>query len=31
LRERGHQLDMLRRTRAWFDRWLQAPAPGEDA
>lgn len=22
-RERGHQLDVLRRTRAWFDRWLQ--------
>ncbi|MCG8916357.1 prolyl oligopeptidase family serine peptidase [Actinokineospora sp. PR83] len=23
LRERNHQLDILRRTRAWFDRWLQ--------
>ncbi|MEU4443285.1 prolyl oligopeptidase family serine peptidase [Actinosynnema sp. NPDC050801] len=22
IRERGHQLDVLRRTRAWFDRWL---------
>jgi dipeptidyl aminopeptidase/acylaminoacyl peptidase len=22
LRERGHQLDLLRRARAWFDRWL---------
>jgi dipeptidyl aminopeptidase/acylaminoacyl peptidase len=21
-RERNHQLDLLRRTRAWFDRWL---------
>ncbi|GAA2409362.1 hypothetical protein GCM10010404_79140 [Nonomuraea africana] len=20
--ERNHQLDVLRRTRAWFDRWL---------
>ena len=25
--ERNHQLDLLRRTRAWFDRWLGAPAP----
>jgi dipeptidyl aminopeptidase/acylaminoacyl peptidase len=25
--ERQHQLDLLRRTRAWFDRWL-APAAG---
>jgi dipeptidyl aminopeptidase/acylaminoacyl peptidase len=25
-RERAHQLDVLRRTRAWFDRWLTAPA-----
>jgi dipeptidyl aminopeptidase/acylaminoacyl peptidase len=24
-RERGHQLDLLRRTRAWFDRWLMPP------
>jgi dipeptidyl aminopeptidase/acylaminoacyl peptidase len=23
LQERNHQLDILRRTRAWFDRWLQ--------
>jgi dipeptidyl aminopeptidase/acylaminoacyl peptidase len=23
IRERNHQLDVLRRTRAWFDRWLQ--------
>ncbi|MFG1650042.1 S9 family peptidase [Micromonospora sp. NPDC049275] len=23
IRERHHQLDVLRRTRAWFDRWLQ--------
>jgi dipeptidyl aminopeptidase/acylaminoacyl peptidase len=22
IRERSHQLDVLRRTRAWFDRWL---------
>jgi dipeptidyl aminopeptidase/acylaminoacyl peptidase len=22
LRERGHQLDFMRRTREWFDRWL---------
>ncbi|MEU4624883.1 S9 family peptidase [Actinoplanes sp. NPDC023801] len=22
-RERNHQLDVMRRTRAWFDRWLQ--------
>jgi dipeptidyl aminopeptidase/acylaminoacyl peptidase len=22
IRERDHQLDLLRRTRAWFDRWL---------
>lgn len=22
-RERDHQLDVLRRTRAWFDQWLQ--------
>lgn len=22
LRERDHQLDFLRRTRAWFGRWL---------
>ncbi|WP_406313627.1 S9 family peptidase [Streptosporangium sp. NBC_01639] len=23
--ERNHQLDVLRRTRTWFDRWLVAP------
>lgn len=23
IRERGHQLDVLRRTHAWFDRWLR--------
>ena len=23
IRERHHQLDLLRRTRAWFDRWLE--------
>jgi dipeptidyl aminopeptidase/acylaminoacyl peptidase len=23
IRERNHQLDVLRRARAWFDRWLQ--------
>ncbi|MDA1384183.1 alpha/beta hydrolase family protein [Glycomyces lechevalierae] len=23
LRERGHQLDLLHRTRDWFDRWLR--------
>jgi dipeptidyl aminopeptidase/acylaminoacyl peptidase len=27
--ERNHQLDLLRRTRAWFDRWLGDP--GQDA
>jgi acetyl esterase/lipase len=26
--ERNHQLDLLRRTRAWFARWL-TPAPAE--
>ncbi len=25
--ERNHQLDLLRRTRAWFDRWLHAETP----
>lgn len=25
IRERDHQLDLLHRTRAWFDRWLQPP------
>ena len=24
--ERDHQIDVLRRTRAWFDRWLADPA-----
>jgi dipeptidyl aminopeptidase/acylaminoacyl peptidase len=28
IRERTHQLDLLRRTRKWFDRWL---TPGADA
>ena len=23
IRERNHQLDLLRRTRSWFDRWLR--------
>jgi hypothetical protein len=23
----NHQLDLLRRTRAWFDRWLRDEAP----
>jgi dipeptidyl aminopeptidase/acylaminoacyl peptidase len=23
LAERNHQLDLLRRTRAWFERWLR--------
>jgi dipeptidyl aminopeptidase/acylaminoacyl peptidase len=27
--ERNHQLDVLRRTRAWFDRWLRDPAPDQ--
>jgi dipeptidyl aminopeptidase/acylaminoacyl peptidase len=26
LTERNHQLDLLRRTRAWFDRWLRDDA-----
>jgi dipeptidyl aminopeptidase/acylaminoacyl peptidase len=26
--ERNHQLDVLRRTRAWFDRWLRSAAAG---
>ncbi|MET9342155.1 S9 family peptidase [Nonomuraea sp. NPDC003804] len=26
IQERNHQLDVLRRTRAWFDRWLADPA-----
>jgi dipeptidyl aminopeptidase/acylaminoacyl peptidase len=25
--ERNHQLDLLRRTRAWFDRWLRDETP----
>jgi dienelactone hydrolase len=28
--ERNHQLDLLRRTRAWFDRWLTDQASDED-
>lgn len=28
LRERNHQLDVLRRSRAWFDRWL-GPEAGD--
>ena len=27
--ERNHQLDLLRRTRAWFDRWLGDEAPDD--
>jgi dipeptidyl aminopeptidase/acylaminoacyl peptidase len=27
LAERNHQLDLLRRTRAWFDRWLRDETP----
>jgi dipeptidyl aminopeptidase/acylaminoacyl peptidase len=27
--ERNHQIDALRRTRAWFDRWLGDPAPDD--
>jgi pimeloyl-ACP methyl ester carboxylesterase len=27
--ERNHQLDVLRRTRAWFDRWLRDPVPDQ--
>jgi dipeptidyl aminopeptidase/acylaminoacyl peptidase len=26
--ERGHQLDVLERTRSWFTRWLGAPSGG---
>jgi dipeptidyl aminopeptidase/acylaminoacyl peptidase len=29
LAERNHQLDLLRRARAWFDRWLADPAEGQ--
>ena len=25
--ERAHQIDLMRRLVAWFDRWLKAPAP----
>ncbi|WP_030909637.1 S9 family peptidase [Streptomyces sp. NRRL F-5126] len=28
--ERNHRIDVLRRTRAWFGRWLGDPAPGSD-
>jgi dipeptidyl aminopeptidase/acylaminoacyl peptidase len=27
LRERNHQIDLLRRTRAWYDRWLTPHEP----
>jgi dipeptidyl aminopeptidase/acylaminoacyl peptidase len=27
IRERDHQLDLLRRTRTWFDRWLRSAPP----
>ncbi|MEV5896197.1 alpha/beta hydrolase family protein [Nonomuraea fuscirosea] len=27
IQERRHQIDVLERTRAWFDRWLAGPAP----
>jgi dipeptidyl aminopeptidase/acylaminoacyl peptidase len=30
IQERNHQLDLLRRTRAWFDRWLGAPTTVQD-
>jgi dienelactone hydrolase len=30
IRERTHQLDVLRRSRAWFDRWLGDPSPDQD-
>jgi dipeptidyl aminopeptidase/acylaminoacyl peptidase len=26
-KERYHQIDLLQRTRAWFDRWLSPSAP----
>ncbi|MFF0309230.1 S9 family peptidase [Streptosporangium sp. NPDC004379] len=29
-RERNHQIDVLRRTRAWFDRWLGDPASDQN-
>ena len=29
--ERNHQLDLLRRTRAWFDRWLRDEPQSEPA
>jgi dipeptidyl aminopeptidase/acylaminoacyl peptidase len=29
-RERNHRLDVLRRTRAWFDRWLGDPASDQN-
>jgi len=28
IRERNHQLDLLNRTRAWFDKWLIPTNPG---
>jgi dipeptidyl aminopeptidase/acylaminoacyl peptidase len=30
LKERNHQLDAIRRTRAWFDRWLREDAAPAD-
>jgi dipeptidyl aminopeptidase/acylaminoacyl peptidase len=30
LKERNHQLDAIRRTRAWFDRWLREDAASAD-
>ncbi|MGH9169569.1 MAG: S9 family peptidase [Acidimicrobiales bacterium] len=31
VRELQHQADILRRVRAWFDRWLVAPARSEES
>lgn len=31
IQERDHQLDMLERTRAWFDRWLGDPLKGPES
>ena len=28
VRERAHQLDLLRRTRSWFDRWIGTAGGG---
>lgn len=30
IRERNHQIDRLRRTREWFDRWLGDPASDQN-